>query len=415
VRVTAAFCRLLRLAGIWVRGVAFEERRVVVTIALRRRRLECPDCGFSATARYDTRPVLSRWRHLDLGAWRLEVVASLRRISCPTHGQRTEGVPFARPGSRFTRDFEDLVAFLATRTDQTTIARLMRIDWETVGRICGRVVATELDPGRLDDLFEIGIDEISWKKHHHYLTLVADHRRGKVVWAGEHRGSKTLDGFFDELGEQRSAQLTAVSLDMTPSYRKSIRAPGHAPQAIICTDPFHVVALATKALEKTRRQIWQDLRSLPDPEIARRFKGARWALLKNPENLTDTQAHTLNQIRKHGGALWRAYQLKEALRAVFAGDLSPTETADMIDRWCQWAQRSRLQPFITTARTIRTHRNSILAAIHLGINNGRLEGLNNRVRLIMRRAFGFHSAQAAIALLMLSCGPIQLHLPHETT
>lgn len=412
-RVTTAFCRLLRLGGVWVRGVSFEERRVVVTVVLRRRRLLCPECDFSTRARYDTRPVPSRWRHLDLGAWRLEVVASLRRLSCPTHGERTEAVPFARHRSGFSGDFEDLVAWLATRMDKTAISRLLRVDWETVGRICQRVVADELDPRRLDDLFEIGVDEISWKKHHNYLTLVVNHRSRKVVWGHEGKNAATFDKFFDDLGEARSSQITAVSMDMGPAYRKSVLTKGHAPQATICYDPFHVVKVGTDALEEVRRDIWQQLRRLPDPDTARKFKGARWALLKNPEDLTGTQAQTLSRIRRHGGAMWRAYQRKEELRAIFSGDLNEHETAEMLDRWCARVQRSRLQPFVKAGRTIRKHRDGILAAIRLGINNGRIEGLNNRVRLIIRRAYGFHSAQAALALVMLSCGPIQLVLPHE--
>ena len=201
-------------------------------------------------------------------------------------------------------------------------------------------------------------------------------------------------------------------MDMGPAFAKSVRAEGHAPQAVICYDPFHVVALATKALDEVRRPLWQEIRRI-DSDAARRFKGARWALLKNPEDLTDTQTQTLAAIRRNGGAMWRAYQLKEALRAIFAGGLDDEEVADMLDRWCQWAQRCRLGPFTKTGRTIRKHRDGILAAIRLGINNAPIEGLNNQVRLIVRRAFGFHSAQAALALVMLSCGPIQLVLPHE--
>ncbi len=173
--------------------------------------------------------------------------------------------------------------------------------------------------------------------------------------------------------------------------------------------------VGTDALNRVRRDIWQELRRLPDPVMARKFKGARWALLKNPEDLTDTQARTLAGIRRHGGALWRAYQRKEELRAVFAGDLDEHDTADMLDRWCARAQRSRLEPFVKAARTIRAHRDGILAAIRLGLSNARLEGLNQRVRLIVRRAFGFHSAGAALALVMLSCGPIELTLPWEQT
>ncbi|MGI8776576.1 MAG: ISL3 family transposase [Acidimicrobiales bacterium] len=387
---------------------------MVVTVALRRRRLVCPECTFTTSAAYEiTRVDVSRWRHLDLGTWRLEVRAHLRRLVCPTHGVRVEAVPFARHGSRFSADFEALVAWLATKTDKTTITRLVRIDWETVGRICARVVADELDPSRLDDLFEIGVDEVSWRKHHNYLTLVTDHRTRKVVWGAKGKDAKTLDGFFDELGEQRSAQLTAVSMDMGPAFAKSVRADGHAPQAVICFDPFHVVKAMTDALEELRRDIWQQMRLLPDPAVARRFKGARWALLKNPGDLTGPQADILRSIRGHGGALWRGYQLKEAGREIFAGDLDPSEAIDLIDRWCSRAQRSRLAPFVKAAATVRNHRDGILAAIRYGLSNGLIEGLNNKVRLIIRRAYGFHSADAALALVMLSCGPIELRLPHE--
>jgi len=415
VRVTTAFKRLLRLPGVTVASVEFTNMAVIVTVALRRRRLVCPECAFSTRARYDSRPVESRWRHLDLGSWHLEVRASLRRLRCPEHGVRTEAVPFARPveDSGFTADFEALVAWLATRMDKTAVTRFLRISWRTVGRICERVVADELDPHRLDGLFEIGVDEISWRRHHHYLTLVADHHSGKVVWGKAGRDAATLDAFFDELGPERSAQLRAVSMDMGPAFATSVGAEGHAPQATICLDPFHVVALGTKALDEVRRPIWQQLRQLPDPAIARKFKGARWALLKNPGDLTERQADSLRAIRKIGGALWRAYLLKEALREVFAGVLSAEEAEELLQRWCSRARRSRLEPFLKLARTISTHIDGIVAAVRLGINNGRVEGLNNRVRLIVRRAFGFHSADAALALVMLSCGPINLLLPHE--
>jgi transposase len=415
VRVTTAFNRLLRLDGVNVTAVEFTTVAVVVTVALRRRRLVCPECSYSTRARYDRRTVESQWRHLDLGAWRLEVRSLLRRLECPTHGVRTEDVPFARPvdESGFTRDFEHLVAWLATRMDKSAIERLCRIAWRTVGRIIDRVVGEELDPHRLEGLFEIGVDEISWRKHHHYLTLVANHRTGKVVWGAEGRDADTLDGFFDELGPERAKKIAAVSMDMGPAFAKSVRAEGHAPQAVICIDPFHVVALVTKALEEVRRDLWQQLRRLPDPEIAKRFKGARWALLKRPEDLTDRQAETLAGIRRTGGAMWRAYRLREAMREIFAGDLDADEAETLLGRWCSWAQRCRLEPFVRCARTIRSHLGGIVATVRLGINNGRLEGLNNRVRLIVRRAFGFHSARAALALVMLSCGPIELLLPHE--
>jgi transposase len=318
-RLSSAFSRLLRLEGVWVRGVRFEPDRVIVRVALRRRRLVCPECSFSTPHRHNVREAQSVWRHLDLGVWRLEIRAQLRRLSCPVHGVRTEGVPFARAGSDFTRDFERLVAYLATRTDKSTICRLVRINWRTVGRIIERVTKDELDPDRLEDLFDIGIDEVSWRKQHRYLTLVCDHQRRRVVWGVEGAGEKAADTFFEELGAERSAKVRAISLDMGPGYAKSARK--HAPQARICIDSYHVVALATKALDEVRRDYWNELRALGDQRAARRFKDARWALLKNPENLTEAQAATYRKLKRAGGAVWLAYTLKEALRAIFTPGL----------------------------------------------------------------------------------------------
>jgi transposase len=160
VRATTAFKRLIALSGVSVTEVGFGPTQVVVTVRLRSRRLACPLCGFTTKARYDLRTVVSTWRHLDLGRWRLQIRADLARLACPTHGVLTQGVPFARAGSRFTRDFEDLVGWLATTMDKTAIRRLVRIDWDTTGRIIERVMVDGLDPRRLDNLFVIGVDEV---------------------------------------------------------------------------------------------------------------------------------------------------------------------------------------------------------------------------------------------------------------
>lgn len=410
-RATTLLNRLLDLPGIIVRGVSLTDGQVIVEVALRRRRLHCPHCGHRTRWRYDTRPVASTWRALDFGVWLVYLRAGLRRLDCPTHGVVTEAVPFARHRSGFTRDLEDVAAFLATKTDKTTIARFLRLDWDTIGRICERVSLDELDPGRLDALVTLGVDEVSWKKHHNYLTLVTDHDHKRVVWGKAGKDSATLDEFFTELGDERAAGLRAVSMDMGPAFAKSVRE--HAPKAVIAIDPFHAVKLVTDALDTVRRTVCNELRQLGDQDAARKFKGARWALLKRPEHLTDEQAGTLRKLRRHGGELWRAYSLKEAFRAIFAGDLDPDQVTTLIDRWISKATRSRLPAFVKAAKTIRKHRDAIATAIRLRINNGRAEGLNNVVRLIIRRARGFHSPEAALALVMLTCGPITLQLPHK--
>ncbi|MGH9027633.1 MAG: ISL3 family transposase [Acidimicrobiia bacterium] len=402
---------MLRLDGVNVTSVVFGVQLILVTVALRRRRLVCPHCEHTTRWRYDTRELPSRWRHLDLGVWRVEVHCQLRRLRCPTHGVVVEGVPFARPAAHLTRDFDDLLAWLATRMDKTAIARLCRVSWRTVGRACARVVASERDPGRLDGLFSIGVDELSWRKHHKYLTLVVDHGRGRVVWGAEGKDAKTLDAFFAELGPERAAQLASVSLDLGPAYLKSVGE--HAGQAVVCADPFHLVKIVGDALDEVRRDFWQQLRRLPDDRWAKNFKGARWALLKNPEDLTERQADQLAQIRRRRGMIWRAYEMKEQFRAIFDGDLEPADAISLLDRWVARAQRSRLAPFVKAARTMRERRGLIVNALEHDISNGRVEGLNSKVRLIIRRGYGFHTADAALALVMLACGPINLPLPHE--
>ena len=430
-RVTTAFSRLLQLTGVWVRKVRFESDRVIVEVVLRRRRLVCPECGYSAAARKDTRPEDLVWRHLDLGVWRLEVHCRRRWLWCPVHGARTEGVPFARPGAEFTRDFECLVAWLMARADKSTVKRLLRIDWDTVGRIVKRVCDDELDPDRLENLDDIGVDEVSWKRQHNYLTLVADHRRGKIVWGTNGAGEKAADRFFEALDPEivlslapddepvseqrlvgeRAGKLEAISLDMGHGYAASARK--HAPQAVICIDPYHVVQAANQALDEVRRAYWNELRASGDKQAAKRFKDSRWCLLKKPEKLTDQQASTLARITAAGGEVWRAYELKEAVRGIFQPGLTVEDVEILIDRLRSRLARCRLDPFIRLGKTIRRHRDGILAAIRLGINQGRTEALNNKVRLITRRAYGFHSAKAALALVLLTCGPITLHPPHE--
>ncbi|MGI8411149.1 MAG: transposase [Solirubrobacteraceae bacterium] len=444
-RVTAAFSRLLRLPGVWVRKVAFHADRVVVTVVLTRRKLCCPKCCYSTWHRESHQHHDSVWRHLDLGVWRLEVHARLRRLRCPEHGALVEGVPFARDGARFTRDFDDLIAWLATRTDKTATCRLTRIDWRTVGRVIERVGQELLDGDRLEGLFEISIDEVAWRKGHRYLTLIGDHRRRCVVWGCEGKGQAAADEFFAELDPdtrrdadhgrdaeaaeihvkppaeadadvaigERAGQLRAVSMDMTGGYAKSVRR--HAPQAVICIDNYHVVQLATKALDEVRREHWNELRQAGDPDAAKQFKDSRWSLLKNPEDLTDRQADTLTALHAAGGKIPRAWAMKEMVRAIFAPGLSEQAVAELIDRLLARLSRSRLKPFVRLGRTIRKHRDGILAARRMKLSNARAEALNNKAKLITRRAYGFHSANAALALIHLTCGPITLTLPHEQT
>ncbi len=402
-RATTAFNRTLGLPGASVTGVRFAEEGVVVAVRMRRRRRVCSRCGQVCAATHDT--VLCRWRHLDLGGQRCYLVAQVRRVKCADCGVRVEAVPWAR-GARFTRDFEDVVAYLAQQMAKAPIARLMRIAWDTVGRIVERVIAERLDPRRLDGLRAVGVDEVSYRRRHRYLTVVADHDTGRIVWLAQGRNAATLQAFFDELGERR-ATIRAVSIDMSGSYEKAIR--DSVPQAEVCFDPFHVVRVAADAVDQVRRDEW-NAHERSHTTTGRWVKNTRWALLKAPDRQSLDQLGTLGEVYVRNQRLYRAFLLYHQLRLLYALE-DPTLAPAHLDAWLRWAARSKLAPFVKAARTLRGHRTGVLAAIRLGLSNGRLEGLNSRVRLISHRSFGFHSAAPLIALIYLCCGGIDIDLP----
>jgi transposase len=406
VRVVTAFKRLLRLPGASVIDVSFTSEGVVVTMRLRRRRRVCAECG--QTGRHlqvhDRR--VKRWRHLDLGASRCIIECELRRLRCRDCGVRLEPVPWARPGAHHTRDFEDVVAWLAQQMAFAPIARLLRVGWHTIGPIVARVVADHLDEDRLTGLVAVGVDEISYRRHHRYLTTVADHHTGAIVWCAPGRNSATLAGFFDDLGD-RKRSIRAVSIDMSGEYQRAIRQA--VPDAEICFDPFHVVRLGARATDQVRREEWNRHDRSHTP-AGRWVKGTRWSLLKAPENQTVGQLATLWEVQQANRSLYRAFLLREELRLLYHlpdPELAPAH----LDAWLAWASRSRLRPFVRLARTLREHRTGILAAIRLGLSNGRLEGLNSKIRLLSHRAFGFHSPDPLIALVYLCCAGITIELP----
>jgi len=405
VRVTTAFKRLLRLPGASVIDVGFTDEGVVVTVRLRRRRRVCSICGQTGRLEIHDRRI-KRWRHLDLGASRCWIECELRLLRCRDCGVRFEAVPWARPGAQHTRDFEDTVAWLAQQMAFTPITRLLRIGWATVGRIVERVVADHLDEDRLAGLVCIGVDEISYRRHHRYLTSVADHHSGAIVWCAAGRNSATLQGFFERLGDRKNS-IRAVSIDMSGEYERAIRA--NLPQAEICFDPFHVVRLAARATDQVRRDEWNRHERSHTP-TGRWVKGTRWSLLKAPANQSIYQLATLAEVQAHNRRLYRAFLLREELRLLYHLD-DPALAPEHLDAWLAWASRSRLRPFIRLARTLREHRDGILAAIRLGLSNGRLEGLNSKIRLISHRAFGLHSADPLIALVYLCCAGVTIELP----
>ena len=424
--------RVLGLVRTVVEGVEFDEDADAVVVSVRplkggRRR--CGRCGRRAPW-YDRGEGSRRWRGLDLGTVRVLLEAEAPRVNCPTHGPTVVQVPWARHGAGHTYAFDDTVAWLAVQCSKTAVTELMRIAWRTVGSIITRVqVDVDATVDRLAGLRRIGIDEISYKRGYKFLTVVVDHDSGHLVWAKPGRDDATLHSFFDALGEDRCAQITHISADAADWIERVVKA--RCANAVRCADPFHVVAWATDALDEVRRQAWNDARAQarsepPRPrgrpradtphqlghrERARAITHARYALWKNPENLTESQHDKLAWIAKTDPRLHRAYLLKEGLRTVFVfkGDAGK----EALDRWICWARRCRIPPFVKLQRRIVKHRAAIDAALDHGLSNALIESTNTKIRLLTRVAFGFHGPEPLIAQAMLALGGHKPNLPHR--
>jgi transposase len=228
------------------------------------------------------------------------------------------------------------------------------------------------------------------------------------VWAGKDRTAATLRQFFDDLGPDRAAALTHISADGAEWIHTVVTE--RAPAAVLCLDAFHVVAWATEALDKVRRRLVNQLRADGHTEEATALKNSRWALLKNPPNLTGDQRTTLAGIAKANGGLYRAYLLKEQLREIFACRNADTARA-LLAGWISWAQRCRLPAFVKLAKTITRYRQLILNAVEHGLSNARSEATNTHLRLLTRRAYGYRSPDALIAMADLTRGGLCPPLP----
>lgn len=350
------------------------------------------------------------WRGLDLGVMRVWLYADAPRVNCPVHGPTVISVPWARHDSRFTTGFEDTVAWLAAHASASTVAELLRTTWRAVTGIIARVVAERAGAvDRLAGLRRVGIDEVAYRKGHRYLVVVVDHDSGRIVWSGEGRKKETVAAFFAALGPERARQLTHVSADGAEWIGDVVAQ--HAPQAIRCLDPFHAVGWITDALDEVRRVVWNALRGGKGQatEESKEIKGARWALWKNPDRLTEDQKQTLASIQTTNRPLYRAYLLKEQFRELIK--IKGEDGKVLLAAWLRWAGRSKIPAFVKVAKKIRRHLPELHNTLDSGLSNARVEATNTHLRVLTRRAYGYHSPDALIAIADLTRGGLCPPLP----
>jgi transposase len=394
---------LLSIQCIFVRSSEFEDSGLVVDVAPKKTIPRCGDCGRLARSVHDRRS--RRWRHLDASGMTVQLRYSIRRVNCAyCRGVKTEQVPWASHGHNFTYAFEERVAYLAQQSSKTAVSTLMRLAWRTVGGIIGRVVERHLDAteDRLDGLRHVGIDELSYRRHHEYVTVVVDHERGVVVWAKRGKNAATLRAFFEDLGPERCPLIESATIDMSKAFISAVKE--MIPSAQMIFDRFHVQRLVHGALDSTRRD---EVREASDADEKKGLKNTRWALHKSPWNLTGAESKTLEELEESNRSIFRAYILKES----FAGILDRKQVnvaRRMLEQWIKDARASGLRHFERVAGTIERHLDGILEYVRTRFSNGRVEGMNGKIRTITRRSFGFHSATALISMIFLCCGGVHV-------
>ena len=404
-RATTLLARIIDIKCTRIVDAHFEKDGLRVDVVPTTRRARCSGCGKAVDRVYDGRE--RHWRHLDVAGMVTSLWYRQRRVDCPRCGVVVEMVPWAETSSWFTYDFEQTAAYLAQHAAKSVVVEMMRIAWTTVGSIIQRVVDRLGPQDRFDDLTDIGVDELSYRKHHEYVTIVIDHRRQRVVWAAKGKSADTLRGFFDALGPARCAKLQSVTIDMSAAYIKAVS--DAAPQARIVFDKFHVQRLAHDALDQVRRA---EVRNVAEPAQRAALKHSRFALQKNTWNLTDIEHKKLVEVQRTNRRLYRGYLLKETLAEILRGT-NPQVAESKLTEWTSWARRSQLAPFVRVAGTIRKHLAGIVAYVATGLTNARTEGLNGKARTITRRSYGLHSASSLIALLFLCCSGLMLTPVHK--
>jgi transposase len=341
--------------------------------------------------------------------WRVIVRARLRRLAChPCDRVVIEAVPFARHGARFTRDTEDLVAWLAQRTDKTTITRLVRINWRTVGAIIERVVADQLDNIRLDGLYDIGIDEVSYRKQHHYLTVITDHTSGKVEGTGEGKNAAAAGAFFDDLGADRADRLRVISLDMGAAYRK---APPRPSSASTRSTSWRCATGPSTRCAATTGTCCARPPSPPTPGRSR-VPGKRCCDAPTTSSCPNASSSTrsVSPARRCGGRTRSSRPFGRCSTATWTPTCYPAfwtaGSAGHSGRGCP-------SSFASAGPCDPAHRHP---RRHPARDQQRPLGgrLNNVVRLITRRGYGFHSPAAVAALVMLTCGRITTEWPTKS-
>jgi transposase len=341
--------------------------------------------------------VEKRWRHLDFFQYRTELVARVPRVETPEGKVVQIEVPWARPGSGFTLLFEAWAMLLCGEMPVSETGRLLGEEDTRLWRLVGHYVEEAQERRDWSQVRRLLIDETSAQRGHRYVTSVVDADTRELLFVTEGREGAAVAAFVKELRAHggRPEQIELVSMDMSPAYRKGVRA--HLPRARIVFDHFHVMQMAGRALDEVRKELRRE-----GAELA----GDLWAIRGNVWTRTEEQQARRRAICRHYPKLGRAMMLRETLQDVLAG-----EDPVSLRWWVTRARRSRLEPFRKLADSIMEHWDGVVAFLETRLTNGVIEALNGVLQLAKRMARGFRSFANFRLIALLKAGGLELQLP----
>ena len=398
------FKRLLNVKGMVVEDVSIDDSPLrpapapVVRVRRRKGALRCPRCGRKCP-KHDDGGGERRWRHQDFGCYGVELMGLAPRVACAEHGVAAAQVPWAEPGSRFTGDFEMECAWPAAVANQKTVDGFPRIAWRTAGHIARRVAA-RLEESAMPCMFDgptaIGVDETSHRKGHTYITVAVDHKRRRVAWAHDGYGKEVPGLFLRQLTDEQRASIKAVTGSVA-SVKERLPNAGRVP------DSFHIVSRMSDAPDQVRKRLRNLARRGNDKTATEAMRGVRYAVPKNPEDLTE------RQDTDPRGQPYRSWQLKELPRTLPRQPVGQAGAG--LERWIFRASHSRIPEIVELCRKTRRRKDDIPKTIRPGHSNARLEAFNNKIKATIRMAYGFRHVDDLIAMIKLRCSGPPIHLP----
>lgn len=397
--------KLLKLQGMKVVGYWFKAREKELLVAVKPYKNGCR-CAHSGCDRRGTikrtMPEARQWRDVVACGWKVVLTYQPKEICCPTHGCSQEQIPWAEQYSRITYRLEYLVLVYSQLMTQKAAADLLHIPRSTLSDLLHRAVDRLRAGHKIRGLKTLGIDEISFKKGHKYVTVVYDLERSHVVWVGEGKRRETIDRFFNEnLSDYQKAQVRWACCDMSETYIGAIKA--HCPNVKLVLDRFHIVKALSEAMDEVRKVEWRKVSGAEKKAL----KGLRWLLFKHESSRTPKEKQTIAALRTGNRRIHRACVLKDEFDQ-FWDYKAPWVAKRFLNRWCTAALRSRLEPMQKFVKTIRSHFDNIITFTSSRLTNATSEGINRIIRMTKNRASGFRTVDAFIDLIYLVIGDIDI-------